>query len=320
KRKRKADVPEPRPEDYPSRADIPWKIGAHVSAAGGVENAIVNAAKLGATAFALFLKSQRKWTGPPLTEASISKFKSRLKDFGYSPSHVLPHGNYLVNLGNPDAEKRRKSYDCFIDELKRCEQLGLELFNFHPGSTVGAATVAESIALIADSINRAHEETKGVAVVIENMAGAGNVIGGKFEELAQIVALVNDKTRVGVCLDTCHAFAAGYDIRTKEGWSTTMQEFDRIVGVKYLRGMHLNDSKTSCGSKKDRHENLGLGELALPTFSHIVSDPRTQGIPLVLETPSHECEDVWRAEIAVLHVLAGNDSPTQALAEGEAAV
>ncbi|KAI0316342.1 xylose isomerase-like protein, partial [Amylostereum chailletii] len=290
--------------------------GAHVSAAGGVENAIVNAAKIGANAFALFLKSQRKWTGPPLSEASIAAFQRRLKAFGYSPSHVLPHGSYLVNMGNPDAEKREKSYQCFVDELKRCEQLGLELYNFHPGSTVGAATVAKSIGYIAECINRAHAETSSVVVVVENMAGAGNVIGGKFEELAGIIDKVDDKTRVGICLDTCHLFAAGYDIRTKEDWSNTMNEFDAVVGLKYLRGMHLNDSKEGLGGKKDRHENLGLGKLGLGTFEHIMTDARVQGIPLVLETPMHDDDGIWQTEIEVLHGLAVGSEVSVSLEEG----
>ncbi|KAI0064504.1 AP endonuclease [Artomyces pyxidatus] len=315
KRRTKVEHIEPRPEDFPTRVQTPWKIGAHVSAAGGVENAIVNAAKLGATAFALFLKSQRKWTGPPLKAESISLFRKRLEAFGYAPSDVLPHGNYLVNLGNPDEEKREKSYECFVDELKRCEQLGLVYYNFHPGSTVGLASVEDSLAHVANCINRAHKETERIVIVIENMAGAGNVIGGKFEELAAIIFGVEIKSRVGVCLDTCHMFAAGYDIRTEE-----VQQFDTIVGLKYLREMHLNDSKTPCGSKKDRHDNLGMGQLGLPAFAHIVTDKRTQGIPLIIETPSHDVEDIWRAEIATLHALAADGGQAQTLEDGGAAV
>ncbi|EPS98992.1 hypothetical protein FOMPIDRAFT_136203 [Fomitopsis schrenkii] len=296
-----------------------WKVGPHVSAAGGVENTIVNAASVGANAFALFVKSQRKWSSPALKESSVIAFKARMKTFGYSASHILPHGSYLINLGNPDGTKREQSYECFVDDLKRCEQLGLQLYNFHPGSTVGVATKEESLSLIADCINRAHKETESVVVVLENMAGSGNVIGSTFAELGGIIAQIDNKARVGVCLDTCHMFAAGYDIRTKEGWNETMTEFERDVGIQYLRGMHLNDSKGTLGSKKDRHQNIGLGELGLAAFAHIVADPRTRGLPLVLETPAYDEPgpsaarlgkqgmDVWRKEVEVLNRLAGEE-------------
>ncbi|KAK7450629.1 DNA-(apurinic or apyrimidinic site) lyase [Stygiomarasmius scandens] len=299
------------------RVSSKWKVGAHVSAAGGVENSVLNAARIGAPAFALFLKSQRKWESPPLKDESITLFKERMKTLGYEPGNVLPHGSYLINLGNPDAEKREKSYQCFLDDLKRCDQLGLELYNFHPGSTTGLVQPSESIQHIASSINRAHKDTPGsrVVVVLENMAGAGNVIGSSFEELGEIIALVEDKERVGVCLDTCHLFAAGYDIRTKEGWDNTLKALDTHVGLSYLRGLHLNDSQTGLGSKRDRHENLGMGTLSLHSFHHILTDPRTQGIPMVLETPSHEESrgledkwDVWRKEIQVLNRLSELES------------
>ncbi|CDO77221.1 hypothetical protein BN946_scf184747.g34 [Trametes cinnabarina] len=355
-RKRKADVPEHQPEDFTARAANAWKIGPHVSAAGGVENAIINAAAVGANAFAIFLKSQRKWDSSALQDKSIQKFKERMKAFGYSPAHILPHGSYLVNLGNPDQEKRDKSYECFLDDLKRCEQLGLQLYNFQwvfhhsigmcnvsltissPGSTVGAGTLEKSLSLIADCINRAHKKTDNVIIVLENMAsslcdlvssaiddgcqaGSGNVIGSRFSELGEIIRQVEDKTRVGVCLDTCHMYAAGYDITTRKGWQITMEEFDREVGMSYLRGMHLNDSKAPLSSKKDRHENIGLGHLGLRTFVHILADPRTRDIPLILETPAYDVQvgssaaarerlategmGVWRTEVAVLNGLSG---------------
>ncbi|KAI8981261.1 xylose isomerase-like protein [Trametes punicea] len=323
RQRRKADIPEYKIEDFVTRSTNTWKIGPHVSSAGGVENAIINAASVGANAFAIFLKSQRKWDSNALKEESISKFKERMKSFGYSPSHILPHGNYLVNLGNPDEEKREKSFTCFLDDLKRCEQLGLRLYNFHPGSTVGAGTTEESLALIAECINRAHAETDNVVIVLENMAGSGNVIGSRFSELGEIIRQVRDKTRVGACLDTCHMYAAGYDITTKEGWEyvSSTSEFDREVGIGYLRGMHLNDSKAALGSKKDRHENIGLGHLGLRTFVHILADPRTRDIPLILETPAYDVQagsstavrerlamegmGVWRTEVAVLNRLSG---------------
>ncbi|KAL4068144.1 xylose isomerase-like protein [Scleroderma citrinum] len=264
------------------RVNSPWKVGAHVSAAGGVENAVLNAARIGANAFALFVKSQRKWTSPALTEGNITSFKARMKQFGYLPDHVLVHGSYLTNLGNPVDEKREKSYECFLDDIQRCEQLGLQLYNFHPGSTVGRTTKEHSIALIGECINRAHRATSSITIVVENMAGAGNVIGSEFSESRAIIDHVQNKDRVAICLDTCHLYAAGYDISTKAGWEC----FDKIVGLSYLRGLHLNDARTTLGSKKDRHENIGLGPLALG-FHAILTDPRTRDLPLVLETPTH---------------------------------
>ncbi|KAF7313181.1 AP-endonuc-2 domain-containing protein [Mycena kentingensis (nom. inval.)] len=297
------------PVKLAERLETKWKVGAHVSAAGGVDKAIANAASIGANAFALFVKSQRKWTSPPLSDATIASFKSKMAEYGYDPAHILPHGSYLINLGNPDETKRQKSYECFLDDLKRCEALGLLLYNFHPGSTVGEATTDESIAHIARCINDAHGETNNVVVVIENMAGAGNIIGGDFAHLGKIIELVENKSRVGVCLDTCHMFAAGYDLRTAEGWDKIVADFDKQVGFKYLRGMHLNDSKTELGSKKDRHENIGLGHIGVRGFHHIVNDTRFQNIPLVLETPSGDEKkpgEVWAVEIGELHRLSGS--------------
>nr|GAT46306.1 predicted protein [Mycena chlorophos] len=311
------------PVVYAARQNSTWKVGAHVSAAGGVENAVTNAASIGANAFALFVKSQRKWTSPALTDTTITRFKAAMLEYGYDARHVLPHGSYLINLGNPDAEKRKKSYECFVDDLQRCAALGLVLYNFHPGSTVGEATTEESISLIAGCINDAHSATEGsgVVTVIENMAGAGNIIGGDFAHLGKIIEQVNDKTRVGVCLDTCHMFAAGYDLRTAtrlvclhlHGAARTearrlVSDFDAQVGLSYLRGMHLNDSKTELNSKRDRHENIGLGHIGVAGFHHILNDPRFQDIPLILETPSGDEKkpgEVWAVEIAGLYSLNG---------------
>ncbi|PPQ68236.1 hypothetical protein CVT24_005044 [Panaeolus cyanescens] len=302
KRTKGVDVSNPLPRDSTSL----WKVGAHVSSAGGVENAILNAHAIGATSFALFLKSQRKWESPPLSKESITQFKANMSTYGYSSAHILPHGSYLINLANPDRAKRQKSYDCFLDDLKRCELLGLQLYNFHPGSTLGEP-LEDALGRIASCINDAHAATNSVTIVLENMAGAGNVIGSDFSHLASIIALVDNKDRVGVCIDTCHAFAAGYDIRTQEGWDATIQKFDEVVGLKYLRGMHINDSKTELNSKRDRHESIGLGHLGLQAFKHIVNDPRTQNIPLVLETPSFEQpREVWGKEIEVLQRISGS--------------
>ncbi|WP_456420144.1 deoxyribonuclease IV, partial [Thermovibrio sp.] len=227
-------------------------VGAHVSAAGGVFNAPLNAQKIGARAFALFTKNQRQWRARALKEEEIKKFKENLKKVGISPEHVLPHDSYLINLGSPEPEKRRKSLQAFIEEVERCYQLGLKYLNFHPGSSLGKVSEEECLKIVADSLNEALSRTKGVILVIENTAGQGSSVGYRFEHIARIIELVEDKSRIGVCLDTCHLFAAGYDIRTQEAYEKTMKEFDEIVGFKYLKGMHLNDAKSELGSRVDR--------------------------------------------------------------------
>lgn len=292
-------------------------VGAHVSASGGVQNAPLNAMKIGAKAFALFTKNQRQWSAKPLTILEIDEFKINLATSGISPKHVLPHDSYLINLGNPEADKREQSLDAFIDELKRCEQLGLEMLNFHPGShlekfskkekeDIGYITKIENSCLdvIADSMNRAIDKTKnsGVKLIIENTAGQGSNLGYKFEHLVYIIERIKDKSRVGVCLDTCHTFTAGYDLRTKETYEKTMREFEDIVGFKYLSGMHLNDSKPPLGARVDRHHSLGLGELGWETFRLIMNDNRMDNIPLILETID---ETIWEKEIKDLYSLVG---------------
>ena len=270
-------------------------IGAHVSASGGVENAPVNAHNIGATAFALFTKNQRQWLASPLTDKSIALFKERCVEYGYSADVILPHDSYLINLGNPNKEALEKSRTSFNDEMLRCSQLGLKLLNFHPGSTLKEISIDECIALISESINIALDKTEGVTAVIENTAGQGSNIGYEFEHLAAIIDKVEDKSRVGVCIDTCHAVAAGYDLISPEGYEKSFNDFERIVGFKYLRGMHLNDAKKGIGSRVDRHDSLGLGVMGRELFSRIMRDERMNNIPLILETPN---EDIWAEEIA----------------------
>lgn len=272
-------------------------IGAHVSASGGVENAPVNAHEIGATAFALFTKNQRQWRSAPLTEKSISLFKERCATYGYSAAQILPHDSYLINLGHPEEEGLAKSRAAFIDEMQRCEQLGLSLLNFHPGSHLKAIEPDACLSRIAASINEALAVTTGVTAVIENTAGQGTNMGFAFEHLAAIIDQVEDKSRVGVCLDTCHTFAAGYDLTTAEAFKATFEEFERIVGFDYLRGMHLNDSKKGINSHVDRHESLGKGAIGSTLFTLIMQDTRFDGIPLILETPD---ESIWVEEIAWL--------------------
>ncbi len=276
------------------------RVGAHVSASGGVENAPRNARAIGARAFALFTKNQRQWKAKPLTEESIAAFRANLAEAEIAPRHVLPHDSYLINLGHPDPEALQKSRDAFLDEMRRCEQLGLPLLNFHPGSHLKKIPENESLALVAESINLALEQTSGVTAVIENTAGQGSNLGYRFEHLATIIEQVEDKGRVGVCIDTCHTFTAGYDLRTTAACDATFAEFDSVVGFGYLRGMHLNDSKPDLGSRVDRHESLGKGKLGWEPFRYIMNDPRFDEIPLILETIRPE---LWPEEIRALYAL-----------------
>ena len=275
-------------------------IGAHVSAAGGVENAPLNAHNLGASAFALFTKNQRQWIAKPLTQKSIDLFRERCDKFGFTPAQILPHDSYLINLGHPETEALEKSRTAFIDEMERCMQLGLDRLNFHPGSHLRAISEQACIERIAESINIALDRTEGVIAVIENTAGQGSNLGWRFEQIAAMIEQVHDKSRVGVCLDTCHTFAAGYDLRTFDACEQTFAEFERIVGFKYLRGMHLNDSKVALGSRKDRHHSLGAGEIGWDCFRYIMQDDRFNSIPMVLETVD---ETIWAEEIQALHRL-----------------
>jgi deoxyribonuclease-4 len=275
-------------------------VGAHVSASGGVFNAPLNAMEIGAKAFALFTKNQRQWKAKALDTETIDTFHANLEKSGIAPKHVLPHDSYLINLGHPEAEKRQKSLDAFIDEVQRCELLGLDRLNFHPGSYLKKISEEACLDLIAENMNRTLDQTEGVALVLENTAGQGSNLGWKFEHLAHIIDKVEDKSRVGVCIDTCHMFTAGYDIRTKEAYDVTMAEFEDIVGFNYLMGMHLNDSKPDLGSHVDRHDSIGKGKIGVDAFGYIMNDSRMDDIPLILETidPS-----IWAQEIELLYSL-----------------
>jgi len=276
-----------------------YYIGAHVSASGGVENAPLNAKEIGANAFALFTKNQRQWVASPLTQESIDAFKKNCAECGIGPDAILPHDSYLINLGAPDDVKLAQSRAAFLDEMQRCEQLGLDRLNFHPGSHLNEISEEECLSRIAESINIALEKTKGVTAVIENTAGQGSNMGFKFEHLARIIEQVEDKSRVGVCIDTCHAFAAGFDLTSGDGlfgggFDEVFAQFDSIVGFKYLKGMHLNDAKKPCGSRVDRHDPLGDGQIGWGCFERIMTDSRFENIPLILETPEPER---WNEEI-----------------------
>lgn len=275
-------------------------VGAHVSAAGGVEHSPLNAEKIGATGFALFTRNQRQWKSAPLTASSIAAFRRNCEARGYGAKCILPHDSYLINLGHPEAAGLEKSRAAFLDEMQRCEQLGLMYLNFHPGSHLKQISEDECLARIAESINRALDATRGVTAVIENTAGQGSNVGYRFEHLAAIMEGVEDRSRVGVCLDTCHLFAAGYDLRTKEGYEKVMRAFDDVVGFGYLKGMHLNDALRDVESRIDRHTSLGKGYIGMEAFRLIMNDARMDELPLILETPD---ESLWEQEIAMLKGL-----------------
>ncbi len=275
-------------------------VGAHVSASGGVENAPVNASSIGARAFALFTKNQRQWFSNPFSVESITAFKENCEKYNYKPFQILPHDSYLINLGHPEEEPLKKSRASFLDEMKRCELLGLDRLNFHPGSHLKLIGIEECLKRIAESINITLEKTKGVTAVIENTAGQGTNLGHTFEQIREIINNVEDKSRVGVCIDTCHAYTSGYDVKSPEGFKLTFEKFEEIIGFEYLKGMHLNDSKKDFGTRVDRHENIGTGFIGDETFGLLMNDERFDNIPLILETPD---ESLWETEIRNLYSL-----------------
>ncbi len=280
-------------------------IGAHVSAAGGVENAPVNAEKIGADCFALFTKNQRQWQAAPLSEKNITAFKANCETFGFGPGQILAHDSYLINLGHPEETALEKSRTAFFDEMERCRLLGIAMLNFHPGSTLKKVSMATCLNTIADSINLAHKKVPEVIAVIENTAGQGSNAGFTFEQISAIIDQVDDQSRVGVCIDTCHAFAAGYDFISEQGYQQTWDQFDAIIGFSFLKGMHLNDAKKPLGSRVDRHESIGKGELGRKAFERIMKDRRLDKIPMILETPDNE---IWDKEIQYLRQLSHKNS------------
>ncbi|KAE9990759.1 hypothetical protein EG327_000992 [Venturia inaequalis] len=303
-------------------------VGAHISSAGGVQNAIPNSIHIGGNAFALFLKSQRKWTNPALQDEQATKFLSSCKEHRYDSGSdltppIVPHGSYLVNLAHPDADRTKQAYDSFIDDLDRCRRLGIVLYNFHPGNCAASSNRTEGLAHLAKQLNKAHKDpTSGsVITLLETMAASGNTLGSTFEDIAEVISLVEKKDRVGVCLDTCHVFAAGYDLRTPEAYKSTIERFDKVIGLKYLRAFHMNDSKAPLNSGRDLHANIGTGFLGLRSFHNLVNDERFWGLPMVLETPidvkdkdtGKEVPDksIWAKEIKLLESLVGMDTASE---------
>jgi deoxyribonuclease-4 len=273
-------------------------IGSHVSASGGVENAPLNAKDIGAKAFALFVKNQRQWNAPPLTKESIKRFQENCQKFDFQPFQILPHDSYLINLGHPEKENLQKSRDAFLSEVQRCEQLGLTQINFHPGGHLQQTSEEDCLRTIAESINITLDKTKEITAIIENTAGQGSNVGKTFEQIRYIIDFVEDKNRIGVCIDTCHAYSAGYDLKTEQGFENTWKNFDEVIGPKYLRAIHLNDSLKGFASHVDRHANIGKGLMGIEPFKRIMKDSRFDNIPIILETPD---ESIWAEEIKMLY-------------------
>lgn len=276
------------------------KIGAHVSSAGGVELTPIRAKEIGGRSFALFTGSSNRWASKKISEKTALLFRENCDECGYPVSLILPHDNFLINLGTADAEKRALSLKSFAEEIERCELLGLTMLNFHPGSHLNIVSIEESMDLIADGINRTLEKSNGVTAVLENVAGQGSNIGYTFEQLAYIISKIEDKERIGVCIDTCHAYSAGYDLATEDGYKSTWKAFDDIIGAGYLRGIHLNDDKRELGSRIDRHESLGKGTLGKEFFQRFMHDPRFNNMPIILETPD---DKIWQQEIEWMYSL-----------------
>lgn len=329
KKKRKRKTKEEKEAEAmplaPRTAGLNMFVGAHVSIAKGVENAITNAVHIGGNAMAMFLQSQRKWENPDMKPENRDAFIAACSHHSYdAKQHIVPHGSYLVNLAAKDAAQAKKSYDFFLADLQRCEALGIKYYNFHPGAT-NKDPLPEAIKRLAGNLNKALSETSTVVPLLENMAGTESIIGSRFTDLAQIIAEIKPEylSRIGICIDTCHTFAAGYDLRTPQAFKKTFQELDDIVGLKYLKAMHLNDSKGMFNSHKDLHQNIGTGFLGLRAFHSIMNEPRLTNIPLILETPCErpDPEDpkktiddktVWSREIKMLESLIGMDPESDA--------
>uniref|UniRef100_A0A3B4BFX0 Xylose isomerase-like TIM barrel domain-containing protein n=1 Tax=Periophthalmus magnuspinnatus TaxID=409849 RepID=A0A3B4BFX0_9GOBI len=326
-RKRKAEDPkkdgdtmekEPRSEEVRKRdiSGCSKYIGAHVGIQGGIWKAVDSCVTMGGSSFALFLGSQRSWTRPALDSSAADKFLEQCSLHKFDPAHILPHGSYLMNCGSPKEDVFQKSQALLVDELSRCSRLGLTLYNFHPGSSLGTITTEECMDKIASAINHAHQQTPTVVTVLENMSGQGSTVGGKFSELKTIIDKVRDQSRMGVCLDTCHAFAAGYDLTAEGGVRAMLDEFDQQVGLKYLKAIHLNDSKgkttphqwiinSKLGCNLDRHEDIGKGHIGISAFRDIVNEPRLDNIPLILETPGRPGFE-YAEQIELLYSLCNN--------------
>lgn len=259
-------------------------LGVHCSIAGGLENAFAKGVEVGCDCLQIFVKNQRQWHSRPLNGAQVAAYKAAQRQTGITP--VVVHASYLLNLASPDRTTRGKSINAMVDELGRCEALGVSALIFHPGSHL-SATLEAGIKRIIRSLDEVHRRCAGTKtmILLEITAGQGTCIGHRFEHLDAIMSQVDAPERLGACLDTCHLFAAGYDFRTPGDYQTTMDELDRVMGLSKVRCIHLNDSKRELGSRIDRHEHIGKGKIGKQGFAHFVNDPRWTGVPMIIETP-----------------------------------
>jgi deoxyribonuclease-4 len=280
------------------------RLGAHESIAGGLHKAFDRAQSATCDAVQIFVKSNRSWAVKPLAEDEVARFKARAEETGIRP--VVGHTSYLLNLGSPDELLWEKSRDMLITELERCEALGIPWLVLHPGAHVGSGEKA-GLARVAEGLGEVHAATPGfrAQILLETTAGQGTSLGRTFEQLARIIELTEQGERLGVCLDTCHVFAAGYELRTAEGYAATMEAFERTLGLERLKALHLNDSKGELGNRKDRHEHIGKGHIGLEGFRNLVNDPRLAGLPGLLETPKGDDLAEDRENLRVLRSLLG---------------
>ncbi len=262
------------------------KLGAHTSVAGGLYKAIERSAVFEANALQIFSKNNNQWEGKPLTDEICTAWHEAVAEGGIPIEDIAIHDSYLINLCSDNPVTYERSFEAFIDEHQRAARLGIRLLNFHPGAAMSQSR-EDAIAIIAERVNEVHAATSDLTTisVLETVAGQGSTIGYRFEELAAIIERIDDKDRIGVCVDTCHIFAAGYDIRTEQGYLDAFEEFDGIVGLEYVLLFHLNDSKKECGSRVDRHEHLGKGEIGETPFRMLMADERFTEVPMVIETP-----------------------------------
>ncbi len=272
-------------------------IGAHVSIQGGVFNAPQRARQLGANAMAMFVKNQRRWRDRAFDYEVVQSFKEQLHLAGIASQNVLVHSGYLINLGSPDITVRTNSVAALVDEIQRCEQLGLSRLVLHPGSHLRQISERNCLQLIAEGVNAALDETANVMILLENTAGQGSNLGYNFEQLASIIGQVGQAERIGVCIDTCHLWAAGYDLSQEDSYQATWLSFERLIGWSFLYGIHINDSKGGCGSHLDRHAGLGMGAMGSKVLLRLLADERLAVVPWVLETPNYE---LWSKEISWL--------------------
>ena len=292
------------------------RLGAHESIAGGIHKAFDRAASVGCDAVQIFVKPNRSWAVPPLSQEDVTLFRAKAEATAIQPT--VAHTSYLLNLASPEEDLWHKSIDTLIIELERCHRLGVPWLVLHPGAHVGSGEEA-GLARMARALGKVHGATGALhtQILLETMAGQGTKLGYSFEHLAWLLNQTPEGERLGICLDTCHVFAAGYELRTVEGYAATMEAFDRIIGLERLKALHLNDSKGKLGSRKDRHEHIGAGHIGLVGFRHVLNDERLANLPGLLETPkSDDLHEDWENLTALRDLLEASPL-TSSQVEGE---